>query len=120
MPTSAARRILFWHWFFFRFSIATCAGCTRSILTLHMSRWVVKVDRVIHHIRIPIPRLRVAWAWNEAIWLEETSKHGGIESGMVVHQSTHTYIQGALSRIGEVGGRLGIGAWYVGPLAAEG
>ena len=83
-----------------------------------MPAWVVRVNRIVEHIGITIDSL---WsAGNKGIGLEESAKHGRIETCLVVHQSAHAGGKVTLACVGEVGGRLGIGTRDIGPLAAEG
>lgn len=36
-----------------------------------MPRWVIEIDRRIHHIAIAIERLRVSGTWNQRVRLDE-------------------------------------------------
>ncbi len=84
-----------------------------------MSRRIIKIDRIIRYIAISIPCLRIVRAGNEAIGLEESANHGGVETCLVVHQSTHVFVEQSLSRITVVGGWV-TGGCDVGASPAEG
>ncbi len=61
-----------------------------------MAAWVFILERIIHCIGVPIPRLRILPIRHNAIRGDEAAQHGGVESRAVVVQAAQAAL-GALA-----------------------